>query len=159
MVNARNRQIAEKQIRVVDDQGTNLGVMDTDVAIDLARAEGKDLIEISKGNPPVCKIIEFGKFKYELKKSTKIQKSPSIKEFHFNLNIDPHDLQIKAGQIKKLLEKGHPIKIAVIYHGREITHKDAGYYVIDNLKGLLSDFVFDDIRFEEKQLLTNIKPK
>lgn len=155
-----NKQISAKQIRVLDDEGNLLGILPFSEGLKLAEQAGKDLIEIAPtANPPVCKIIEYGKFLYEQKKAIKPQKTPELKEFRFNVNIAIHDLQTKSAQIYKLLEKGHPIRIIVRFHGREIAHQDNGYIVINTLKLLLKEFVFNEIKQEEKQLVTMIRPK
>lgn len=155
-----NRQILSKQIRVIDDQGNNLGVLAFAQGLEIAEKAGMDLIEISpNANPPVCKVMEYGKFLYEQKKAVKPQKNPEQKEFRFNVNIDPHDLATKTSQMRKLLEKGHPIHVVVRYHGREIAHKDTGYEVVNDLKASLKEFPFSEVKLEEKQLVTNIRPK
>ena len=155
-----NRQITTQQVRVIDNSGTNLGPMSLSNALAIASQAQLDLIEIVPNViPPVCKIMEYGKFMYEQKKSHKQQKTPELKEFRFNVNIDTHDLQIKANQIAELLGKKHPIKIVVRFRGREISHKETGTELLTNLKSLLSAYTFEPIVYEDKQLLTSIKPK
>jgi translation initiation factor IF-3 len=154
-----NLQILAKQVRVIDDLGANLGIMATSEALILASEVEKDLIEISPtAIPPVCKIMEYGKFLYETKKATKPQKNPELKEFRFKINIDRHDLETKASQIKKLLEKGHPIRVVIRFFGRENAHKDAGYELINDLKALLTEYTFNDAKQEDKQIVTGIRP-
>lgn len=160
MANKINSQITAKNVRVLDEQGNNLGILSISEALKRATAEDKDLVEIvSTSNPPVCKIIEWGKFKYEQKKAVKPVKTPEQKEFRFNINIDPHDLGVKANQIKALLEKKHPIKIVVKFHGREIAHQEMGHEIVAQLKALLPNAIFENTKLEDKQLITNLRHK
>jgi translation initiation factor IF-3 len=154
-----NRQILAPTVRVIEESGNNLGIMNFRDALDKAQVEGKDLIEIvPTAVPPVCKIMERGKFLYEQKKAQKPQKTPVQKEFQFNINIATHDLEIKAHHIKQLLEKGHPIKIVVRFRGREMAHISNGFQIILNLQKLLPDYEIPQAKQEEKQLITNIRP-
>jgi translation initiation factor IF-3 len=155
-----NHQITASSVRVIDSAGVNIGTMLLTAALAKAIAEEKDLIEIvPTAIPPVCKIMEYGKYQYEQKKAQKPQKTPAPKEFRFSVNIDPHDLKIKADHIIELLIKGHLIRIAIIFRGREITHKDNGIAVLEQLKTLIPLYTFDPVKQEDKQLITTVRPK
>lgn len=160
-MNKINKQISAKTVLVVDEHGQKLGTYLTEDAIIKAQSEAKDLIEIvGNVSPPVCKIIELGKFQYEQRKQQKHQKrAPELKEFQFGINIDPHDLRIKADQMSKLLSKHHPIRVVVKFRGREIEKKNLGYELIENLKLILPKAIFDTVRAEEKTLVTNVRYK
>lgn len=154
-----NQQILSSTVRVVEESGNNLGIMKFSDALTKAQSESKDLIEIVPNvTPPVCKIMEWGKFLYEQKKSSKPQKTPDWKEFQFNINIDPHDLATKARQITKLLDKKHPIRVIIKFRGRELEHMNLGHQVIKDLQTLLPNYKIEIPKQEEKQLITSIRP-
>jgi translation initiation factor IF-3 len=159
MVTRVNRQILAPSVRVIEESGNNLGTMKFNDALEKAQSEGKDLIEIvPNALPPVCKIMEMGKYMYEQKKGQKVTKSPSLKEFQFSINIDHHDLETKARQIETLLDKKHPIKVIVRFRGRELAHMERGFQIISELQKLLPKYTIDSAKQEEKQLITSIRP-
>lgn len=154
-----NRQILAPVVRVIEESGNNIGTMSFNSALEKAQLEGKDLIEIvPTATPPVCKIMEWGKYQYEQKKAQKPQKTPEWKEFQFNINIDPHDLQTKAHQMEKLLSKKHPIKVVVRFRGREMAHMEHGFKIIADLQTLLPKYTIDPAKQEDRQLITSIRP-
>jgi len=116
----KNEQIRVEKLFVVGSGGEKLGEMSRDQAINLAKQEGKDLILIgANANPPVAKIIEFGKFLYSQQKKEKKQKQKELKEVRISYNIGEHDLQVKIGHLNKFLAKGHHVRMAMILRGRE----------------------------------------
>ena len=134
--------------------------MTTVQAIQLAETNNKDLIEVSANStPPVCKIMEYGKFVYEQKKAQKQPKSPEQKEVRFGINIDTHDLQTKAKHISELLDKNHPIKVVIRFKGREIVRPEAGQELLDKLKLLVANGIFSGAKVEEKNLIATIRKK
>ena len=130
---------------MIDQHGGQLGVMTPRAAIAMARERDADLVEIVPGaNPPVCKIINFGKFKYELAKKDKIQKKHQhislLKELRFHPNTDVHDFDFKARHAVRFLTEGHKVKATVVFKGREITYKEQGEEVLKRLTERLNDY-------------------
>jgi translation initiation factor IF-3 len=132
------------EIRVIDQHGGQLGVMTPQAAIALAREREADLVEIvPNAVPPVCKIINFGKFKYELAKKDKIQKKHQhvslLKELRFHPNTDTHDFDFKARHARQFLSEGHKVKATVVFKGREITYKHKGEGILARLVEQVSE--------------------
>ena len=129
---------------MIDDKG-QLGVLTPQEAIKLAQARGLDLIEIvPNAAPPVCKIMDFGKFKYEQTKKDKLQRKhqhvTQLKELRFHPNTDVHDFEFKVRHAKNFLEEGHKVKATVVFKGREITYKEHGEDVLKRLAEQLVEF-------------------
>lgn len=129
---------------MIDDEGRQLGVLGTAEAWKTAVERGKDLIEIvPNADPPVCKIMDFGKYKYELAKKEKLQKKHQhvtlVKEIRFHPNTDKHDFDFKVRHAREFLEQGHKVKATVIFKGREITYKEQGADVIGRFSEALDD--------------------
>ena len=129
---------------MIDQHGQQLGVMSPAAAIALAKEHSADLVEIvPNANPPVCKIIDFGKFKYELAKKDKIQKKHQhvslLKELRFHPNTDVHDFDFKTRHARKFLLDGHKVKATVVFKGREITYKEQGEELLGRLMERLND--------------------
>lgn len=142
-----NWQIRIPQIRVVGADGTNLGVMNTRDALKMAQDQNLDLVEINpRATPPVCKIMDFGKFKYEEKKKAQAAKKNQViqelKELTFRPNTDEGDLTHKVEQAKQFLTEGNKVKFTIRFRGREITHPDVGKSKLDwiqqQLAGLMA---------------------
>ena len=126
-----NERIRVPRIRLIDESGENLGELSTDEALDLAREKGLDLVEVAPmARPPVCKITDFGKMKYEKKKkdavARKNQATVELKEIKVRPKTDDHDIDVKVRQIRQFLEEGDKVKITVRFRGREIAHRDIG---------------------------------
>lgn len=141
---AVNDAIKDKEIRVVDDEGNQLGIMKTADAIRLAEQKNLDLVKIApKAVPPVCKIIDFGKYCYEQtkkeKEARKNQNVISIKEIQLTLKIDVHDIQTKASHALKFLRNGDKVKVVVKYKGRELAHTELGFDIANRFVALLED--------------------
>ena len=132
-----NERIRAKKIRVVGPNGDQLGLMNTKDAIDLAKSRGYDLVEIaSKADPPVCKIVDYGKYKYE---QSKLKKSNTksvarLKEVKFRIGTDEHDYNIKCGRAENFLAAGHKVQIALMFRGRENAHKELGIVMLNRVK-------------------------
>lgn len=129
---------------MVDQHGAQLGVMTPAQAVAMARERQADLVEIvPNANPPVCKIIDFGKFKYELAKKDKIQKKHQhvslLKEIRFHPNTDTHDFDFKTRHARQFLSEGHKVKAAVVFKGREITNKGRGEELLNRFVEKLTD--------------------
>jgi len=135
-----NRDIRVPEVRVIDAQGEQLGVMATQEALQLAKSKELDLVEVAPGaTPPVCKILDFNKYKYQLKKREKKQRRSELKELRFTTQIQEHDLNTKVRRMKKFLESGDKVRITVIFRGREIVHRDRGRALIDHIMESVGD--------------------
>lgn len=126
-----------------------MGVISRAAAISAAREAGLDLVLVSSAsNPPVARIIDWGKYKYQrtkqAQKSRKKAKSPDLKQMRFGLKISQHDLEVKLRKVTEFLDAGHKVRIAVIYRGREMAHRDLGYKLADRVKDLLGDGIVVD---------------
>ncbi len=133
-----NEQIRDKEVRVIGENGEMLGVMDIRQALTLADEAGVDLVKIApQAVPPVCKIVDYGKYKYEQtrkeKEARKKQKTVEIKEIRLSPNIDTNDLNTKTNAARKFLSKGDRVKITLRFRGREMAH-------MQNSKHILTDF-------------------
>jgi len=136
-----NDRIRAPQVQVIGSDGTNLGTLNTHEAIKIAKEEGLDLIEISpNAKPPVCKIIDIGKFKYDLQKKAnkakKKQKVTNLKEIKLRPTTEIHDYNFKIKNAQKFLTKGDKVKFTVQFRGREMQHTDLGY---DLMKRIIND--------------------
>ncbi len=132
-----NERIRAKKIRVVGPNGDQLGIMNTREAIDLAKSRGLDLVEIAaKADPPVCKIVDYGKFKYEQSKlkKTSAKAVTRLKEVKFRIGTDDHDYNIKCGRAENFLAAGHKVQIALMFRGRENAHKYLGIDMLNRIK-------------------------
>lgn len=123
---------------MIDDNGAQLGVMSPREAMTIAQQKGRDLIEVvPNAQPPVCKIMDFGKYKYELQKKEKLQKKHQhvslVKELRFHPNTDVHDFEFKAKHAVQFIADGHKVKATVIFKGREITYKEHGESLLNRL--------------------------
>jgi len=135
-----NHRIKDKSIRLIDDEGINKGVVNTKDALNQARELGLDLIVVSdKTSPPVCKILDFSKYKYELKKQKKLQlkkqreNKVELKEIQLRPVTDSNDLNVKINKINEFISDGDKVKIVVKFRGRELAFKDQGFAMLDNI--------------------------
>ena len=139
-----NNRIVSTEVQVISSDGQNLGILNTQEAITIAKNEGLDLIEIApNANPPVCKIMDFGKFKYEEKKkaqqSKKKQQTIKVKELRMRPNIGDHDLDNKLKMGKKFLSEGYKLKLTLMYRGREMSRQDLGQELMQRVLSSLSE--------------------
>jgi len=139
-----NEQIRDKEIRLIGDDGEQLGIMSAKDALKMAKEAGLDLVKIAPtAKPPVCKIVDYGKYRYEQarreKEAKKKQKVTEVKEIHLSPNIDVNDLTTKANQARKFVEKGNKVKVALRFRGREMAHMATGKEVLDTFFEKLSD--------------------
>ena len=144
-----NEQIRDKEVRVIGEDGEQLGVMSIKEAMDLAEEAGVDLIKIAPtAKPPVCKIADYGKYKYEQmrreKEAKKKQKVIEIKEIRLSPNIDSNDLNTKANSARKFLTKGDKVKVSLRFRGREMAHMNSSKHILDDFAELLSDVAVID---------------
>ena len=139
-----NEAIRDSEVRVVDENGNQLGIMTSAQALKIAETRNLDLVKIApKAVPPVCKIIDFGKYCYEQakkeKEAKKNQNVISVKEIQLTLKIDVHDLQTKASHALKFLKNGDKVKVVVKYKGRELPHTELGFDIANRFVELLGD--------------------
>jgi translation initiation factor IF-3 len=139
-----NRAIRIAEVRVVNEDGQQLGIMPTDAALDIAQRIGLDLVEIAPtARPPVCKIMDYGKYKYEAKKkaaaSKKTQHQSQLKEIKFRPRIDENDLNTKMNQARRFLMEGDKVKCTVMFRGREIVHAHVGHQLLKTVEARLLD--------------------
>jgi translation initiation factor IF-3 len=135
------------EVRVVDDEGNQLGIMPTDKALTLADEQGLDLVEVSPtARPPVCRIMDYGKYKYEQNKkqreSKKKQHSSHVKEVKFRPKTEEHDYQFKKRHAHEFLEKGHKLKVTLMFRGREMDHQELGVRMLKRLEEDLAEVGF-----------------
>lgn len=134
---------------MIDEEGQQLGVMTKIDALKLAQEQELDLVEISpEANPPVVKIVDWGKYNYQrtkqLQKNRKNAKSLEVKQMRFGLKISDHDLGVKLRKVTDFLEIGHKVKITIFYRGRELAHKEIGFTLADKVIALLGDTIAVD---------------
>jgi len=139
-----NRMIRVPQVRVIDAEGNQMGVLATKDALAAAETAGLDLVEIAPtANPPVCRIMDYGKYKYQLSKKAKEAKKKqtviSLKEIKLRGKTEEHDFQFKVRNIKRFLDDGDKVKVLIMFKGREITHTDLGMSMLKRVAEELKD--------------------
>ncbi|MCQ2530648.1 MAG: translation initiation factor IF-3 [Lachnospiraceae bacterium] len=144
MDNLINEQIKEKEVRLIGQSGEQIGVVSIEEARAKAEEAGVDLVLIApKAEPPVCRIIDYGKFRYEQlrkeKEAKKKQKTIEIKEIRLSPNIDLNDIKTKANMARKFIEKGDKVKVSLRFRGREMSHMQDSKHVLDDFAELLVD--------------------
>jgi translation initiation factor IF-3 len=161
-----NGQIHSASIRLVDQNGNMVGVVSAAEGMKMAESAGLDLVEISPGaSPPVCKILDYGKYRYEAQKKAhearRKQKVIQIKEIKLRPTIDKHDLQIKIRNIIGFLEEGDKVRITLRFRGREMDHQQLGTQVLDRVQEALKDVakIESPPRIEGKQISMMVGPK
>ena len=160
-----NERIRAREVQVISSDGKNLGTLSTQEAINIARQEGLDLIEISpNANPPVCKIIDIGKYKYDLQKKAnkakKKQKIVNLKEIKLRPVTEIHDYNFKIKNARRFLTKGDKVKFTVQFKGREMQHTNLGYEL---MKRIINDTntmgkIEVSPKFEGKQIIMIVQP-
>ena len=139
-----NGQIRDKEVRVIAENGDQLGVMPVKEAMKLAQEAELDLVKIApKAQPPVCKIIDYGKYRYELarkeKEARKKQKTVELKEVRLSPNIDTNDLNTKMNAARKFISKGNKVKVTLRFRGREMAHMQQSKHILDDFAEALAD--------------------
>lgn len=161
-----NEQIRDKEVRVIGADGEQLGVMSSRDAYMMARDAELDLIKIAAtANPPVVKIADFGKYRYEMlrkeKEARKNQHTTELKEIRMTPNIDTNDLNTKLGAARKFLEKGNKVKVALRFRGREMSRMNQSKYILDDFAEKLSDIAILDkpAKVEGRNMAVVLSPK
>jgi len=139
-----NERIRIREVRLIDDQGNQIGIIPTREALEMARERGLDLVEVAPNAvPPVCRLMDYGKFRYEQsrkeRESRKSQHVTRVKEVRIEPKIGDHDLETKGRQAARFLEAGDKVKLSVLFRGRSITHPELGRELLDQLQEQLKD--------------------
>ncbi len=139
-----NERIRAREIRVIDAEGKQLGILPPFEALTKAREQNLDLVEISPtAQPPVCRIMDYGKYLYEQEKkeraAKKHQKTITVKEVKFRINVDEHDYEFKKNHVLRFLEDGDKVKATIFFRGREMTHTNLGRQILDRLINDIGD--------------------
>lgn len=160
-----NKAIRASEIRLIDQNGNMVGVVSVDEGIAMAERAGLDLVEVSpNAAPPVCKILDYGKYKYEQQKKAheakKNQRVIHIKEVKLRPNIDKHDFEIKMRQVVKFLDAGDKVKVTLRFRGREMAHQELGMQLLDRVKETLADKIRIEHQpsFEGRQVVMVVAP-
>jgi len=140
-----NERIRIREVRLIDDQGNQVGIIPTREALEMARERGLDLVEVAPNAvPPVCRLMDYGKFRYEQsrkeRESRKSQHVTRVKEVRIEPKIGDHDLETKGRQAARFLEAGDKVKISVLFRGRSITHPELGRELLDQLQEQLKEY-------------------
>jgi translation initiation factor IF-3 len=161
-----NNFITVDKVRVIDGDGENLGVMYTREAIDQAAEAGLDLVEVSpNADPPVCKFLDVGKFRYEAQKKANIarktQKTQEIKEIKMRPNIDDHDYDVKMRNVRRFIEDGDKVKLTLRFRGREMSHQQLGMHLLKRVQEDVAEIAKIEAypRMEGRQMLMVLAPK
>ena len=161
-----NEEIRNREVQLIDQTGTNHGAVPIQTALEKAAEAGLDLVEISpNANPPVCKLLDYGKYKFQAQKKAaearKKQKVVEVKEIKFRPMIDDHDYDVKMRAMKRFFEEGDKVKITLRYRGREMAHQEIGTKLLDKVKDDVAEFakVEQDARFEGRQVVMVLAPR
>jgi len=161
-----NDDILESEVRLIDETGENHGAVATDKAIAMAKTAGLDLVEISpNATPPVCKILDYGKYKYEAQKKASLarkkQKTVDVKEIKLRPGIEKHDYDVKMRSIDKFLNAGDKVKVTLRYRGREMAHQEIGMEVLNRVRDQFAEVtkIEQMPKMEGRQMIMIIAPK
>jgi translation initiation factor IF-3 len=161
-----NQYITVDKVRVIDEAGENIGVMYTREAIEQAAEVGLDLVEVSpNADPPVCKFLDVGKYRYEAQKKAnlarKSQKTQEIKEIKMRPNIDDHDYDVKMRAMQRFIEEGDKVKVTLRFRGRELSHQQLGMNLLKRVQEDIAEIakVESYPRMEGRQMLMVMSPK
>ena len=161
-----NEQIRDKEIRVIDSDGTQLGIMPLRRAMEIAEQKNLDLVKIApQANPPVCKIIDYGKFRFEQakreKEARKNQRVVEIKEVRLSLNIDTHDFETKRNHALRFISEGNKVKVSIRFRGREMGHPELGLEIMRRFSDAMSEVanVEKPAKLEGRTMLMFLAPK
>jgi len=161
-----NEMISVPQVRVIDENGENIGVLATREAIAQAAGVGLDLVEVSpNADPPVCKFLDVGKYRYEAQKKAnaarKSQKTQDIKEIKMRPNIDDHDYDVKMRAMHRFIDEGDKVKVTLRFRGRELAHQQIGMQLLQRVQADVAEIAKVEAypRMEGRQMLMVISPK
>ena len=160
-----NQEIRVREVQLIDSEGQNLGVILTDEAMRMAAEAGLDLVEIApNSSPPVCKILDFGRYKYQSQKKAsearKKQKVVEVKEIKMRPNIDTHDYEVKMRNMKRFFDEGDKVKVTLRFRGREMAHQDLGIALLNKVRDETAEYakVESHPRLEGRQMVMVMAP-
>ena len=161
-----NEEIRDKEIRVISDDGEQLGIMSAAEALKIAESRNLDLVKIAPmAKPPVCKVMDYGKFRFEKakkeKEAKKNQKTIEIKEIRLSLNIDTHDFETKINHARKFIAAGNKVKVSIRFRGREMAHPELGLVIMNRCAEACAECaaVEKPAKLEGRQMLMFLAPK
>jgi translation initiation factor IF-3 len=161
-----NRQIRISPVRVIAPDGSQLGILDVDVALARAQDEGLDLVEVAPtARPPVVRIMDYGKFKFEQAKQARLAKKKQhvilLKEVKYRPGIDDHDFDTKTRHARRFIEEGNKVKVTMMFRGRQVAHPELGKEVLDRVATELADIgkIETDAKLEGKNMTMILAPK
>ncbi|MBN1780756.1 translation initiation factor IF-3 [bacterium] len=161
-----NEEIRAKEVRLIDPEGNQLGIKKLDEAISIAESFELDLVEIAaNASPPVCRIMDYGKFRYQQSKKEKISKKKQhvihVKEIRLRPTIDEHDIEFKMKHARKFIEQGNHLKIRILFRGRQIIHPELGQAVLSRVENELNDIAKkeSDPIYENRSITAIFVPK
>ena len=161
-----NEEIRDKEVRVITADGEQLGIMSASQALTMAESRNLDLVKIApQATPPVCKIMDYGKYRFEQskreKEARKNQRVVEIKEIRLSLNIDKHDFETKVNHAKKFLESGNKVKVSIRFRGREMAHPELGLTTMQRFSDACAEFssLEKAAKLEGRQMLMFLAPK
>jgi translation initiation factor IF-3 len=161
-----NQEIRVREVQLIDHEGTNRGVLPTREALEIAQEAGLDLVEIAPNStPPVCKILDYGKFKFQEQKKAaearKKQKIVEVKEIKLRPMIDDHDYDVKMRAMRRFFEEGDKVKVTLRFRGREMAHQDLGYKLLGRVRDDLTTLakVEQEPKLEGRQMVMVMAPR
>jgi translation initiation factor IF-3 len=161
-----NEEIRSREVQLIDQTGTNVGVVEIQAALEMSLAAGLDLVEIAPNSvPPVCKMLDYGKHKFQAQKKAaearKKQKVVEIKEIKLRPMIDDHDYQVKMRAMQRFFEDGDKVKVTLRFRGREMAHQELGTQLLDRVREDTATIakVESDAKFEGRQMIMVLAPK
>ncbi|HPW41798.1 MAG TPA: translation initiation factor IF-3, partial [Bacillota bacterium] len=161
-----NEEIRDRELRIIDSNGDQLGIMSSRQALELAAERQLDLVKIApQAKPPVCRIMDYGKFKFEQSKKEKEarrnQKIVNIKEIRFSPTIEDHDLNVKAKNAQKFLQEGDKVKVTIRFRGREVDHVSFGEKALERFYDIVKDYcvVEKPAKLEGRNMIMILAPK
>ncbi|GAB4227236.1 MAG: translation initiation factor IF-3 [Methyloligellaceae bacterium] len=161
-----NEEIDAQEVQLIDEEGKNLGVVSREEALERADEAGLDLVEISpNADPPICKILDLGKYKYQAQKKAaearKKQKTFDVKEIKMRPNIDTHDYDVKMRSMRKFFEHGDKVKVTLRFRGREMAHTELGAQLMNRVKEEINEIakVESEPRLEGRQMVMVLSPR
>jgi len=161
-----NEEIRSREVQLIDQTGTNVGVVEIQAALEMSVAAGLDLVEIAPNSvPPVCKMLDYGKHKFQAQKKAaearKKQKVVEIKEIKLRQMIDDHDYQVKMRAMQRFFEDGDKVKVTLRFRGREMAHQELGTQLLDRVREDTATIakVESDAKFEGRQMIMVLAPK
>lgn len=161
-----NDEIHVKEVRVIDPEGNQLGILPTSKALQIAEEQSLDLVEVSpQGTPPVCRVMDFGKFKFSQSKKDKEvrkkQKYTEVKEVKLRPKIDVHDMEVKSRMVRRLLCEGDKVKVTIMFRGREVAHASQGEKLLNHIAENTSDIstIERHAKLEGRNMIMILAPK